>query len=285
MPNITPNRAFPYEPDEFDILVGTLGGDGPRDEDGTTYGRDGGSNGLSYNFQGTDGNDEFFGGSNDDILKGGKGLDALYGEGGDDWIYGGADTDWLSGDDGNDHLFGEDGCDQLYGGDGGDELYGGELNDWLVGNQGNDILVGGGDADGLTGGSGYDTFQFEFPKDWLFVPPDSSVDNPDQIMDFSSADDLIDLQGWDLNPLPAQYAEDTIGYNAGYAAAKMHAESLFDGGTRYVFVTDKVDGYLFVDWLQADDDEQFPGLYEGAEMGVILVGLTNVSDFDFTDII
>ena len=53
---------------------------------------------LSFSFQGTDGNDEIFGGSNDDIIKGGKGLDALYGGDGDDWIYGGADTDWLFGD-------------------------------------------------------------------------------------------------------------------------------------------------------------------------------------------
>ena len=38
MPDITCNRAFPYENDEFDILVGTLDEDGRSDEDDTTYG-------------------------------------------------------------------------------------------------------------------------------------------------------------------------------------------------------------------------------------------------------
>ena len=40
MPKIIHNRAFPYENDEFDILVGTRDENDPRDEDDTTYGFD-----------------------------------------------------------------------------------------------------------------------------------------------------------------------------------------------------------------------------------------------------
>ena len=40
MPEITHNRAFPYENDELDILVGTRDENDPRDEDDTTYGFD-----------------------------------------------------------------------------------------------------------------------------------------------------------------------------------------------------------------------------------------------------
>ena len=79
MPKITHNRAFPYENDEFDILVGTLDENDPRDEDDTTYGFDEkkeGSDIVSVNSTGTDGNDQTFGGPNDDTIKGGKGLDA-----------------------------------------------------------------------------------------------------------------------------------------------------------------------------------------------------------------
>ena len=85
MPKIIHNRAFPYENDEFDILVGTRDENDPRDEDDTTYGFDEkkeGSDIVSVNSTGTDGNDQTFGGPNDDTIKGGKGLDALYGEGG-----------------------------------------------------------------------------------------------------------------------------------------------------------------------------------------------------------
>ena len=116
MPKITHNRAFPHENDEFDILVGTFDEDDRGDEDDATYGFDEkkeGSDVLSVHFNGTDGNDQAFGGPNDDTIKGGKGLDQLYGEGGDDWIYGGADRDWLFGGDNNDHLFGEGGLDDL----------------------------------------------------------------------------------------------------------------------------------------------------------------------------
>jgi Ca2+-binding RTX toxin-like protein len=277
MPKITHNRAFPYEDRESDILVGTLGGDG-GDEDDATYGFDDkqdGSDVLSVHFDGTDGNDQVFGGPNDDTIKGGKGLDALCGEGGDDWIYGGADRDWLFGGDGQDHLFGEDGCDDLYGDAGQDVLYGGELSDLLDGGAGSDILVGGEGADWLTGGSGYDSFQINWEN--LFKH-DSPAFQPDVIMDFSSFDDVIELIGTGPFLSPAEYVEATIDYGAGYEKAREQALSLLESDDKqYAFVTDGVDGYLFVEVYPND-------ALEDVEIGVILKGLTALSDFDATDL-
>jgi len=278
MRNITHNRAFPYEKmTNLTSWSAPSHEHGPRDEDHTTIGfaENDGSDVLSFNIQGGDGNDEIFGGSNDDTIKGGNGFDRLYGENGDDRIYGGADTDWLFGGGDQDQLFGEDGCDQLYGGEGNDFLDGGELSDWLDGGTGWDVLVGGGDADWLTGGSGYDDFQFVMGN---WYNPDSPAFNPDTIMDYSTTEDHIVLLGSQLDPVLANYVEDTIGYGAGYDAAKMHAMSLLNGDKTYAFVTDKVDGYLFIEpWAG-----QFPAI---ETVGIKLVGLTSVSDFDWYDVI
>ena len=274
MPKITYNRAFPYEDDNSDILLGTLGGDG-GDEDDATLGFDDkqdGSDVLSVHFDGTDGNDQFFGGPNDDTIKGGKGLDALYGEGGDDWIYGGADRDWLFGGDNDDYLFGQGGPDEMYGDSGEDELDGGESNDFLDGGPGSDILVGGTGTDWLTGGSNIDHF--------LFINEnDSPSSNPDMIMDFNwKESDIIILEGgWDAS---FDIYEEAKIDGAGYDAAKQYAESVFSGDeeVKYVFVTDEVNGYLFEGYSDFEE-----GIVE-IEMGIILVGLTDVSDFDFTNL-
>jgi Ca2+-binding RTX toxin-like protein len=236
---------------------------------------------------GGDGNDKIFGSSSRDILDGGEGLDQLYGGDRNDDIYGGADTDWLLGEDGNDHLFGGDGCDQLYGGEDYDELYGDELSDWLDGGSGDDVLMGGEDADHLTGGSGLDQFAFNFEN--LFVG-DSWASNPDKIWDFNHNYDTIVLEGPGFDPYPtAEYVEAELpafhGVGAGYDAAKKHAESLLDGGKKYVFVTDKVDGYLFVDWVQGDGEGYDEGLHAGVDVGIILKGLTSISDFDSHNIL
>src|SRR4029077_1831628 len=82
--------------------------------------------------------------------------------------------------------------------------------------------------------------------------PDSPSFNPDTILDYSSTDDQIALEGSELEPVLANYVEDTIAYGAGYDAAEMHAMSLLDGDKTYAFVTDGVDGYLFIEpwtWL------------------------------------
>ena len=260
MPKLTYNSAFPYERDEFDVLVGTLDGDDRGDDDGATYGfgeKDDDYGVLSFNFQGTDGTDIFYGGPNGDTIKGGKGVDVLHGEGGSDHIYGGAEGDWLFGGDDNDYLFGGDG------------------RDWLEGGAGWDTLVGGLDGDWLTGGSGHDDFQINWVN--LFNH-DSSSGQPDEIMDFSTTEDIISLVGTGPFLVPSMYEEDTIDTGAGYQEAKKHALSLLlDTDKQYAFVTDGVDGYLFVEVYPND-------VLDDVEIGVTLKGLNDLSDFNATNL-
>ncbi|MBB3710815.1 Ca2+-binding RTX toxin-like protein [Limimaricola variabilis] len=70
-------------------------------------------------FDGTPGNDTYYGGDGNDEIFGGAGNDKLYGNAGDDWMDGGEGCDEVHGGDGNDHLTG-DAYDTLYGGDGAD---------------------------------------------------------------------------------------------------------------------------------------------------------------------
>jgi Ca2+-binding RTX toxin-like protein len=298
VPKLTPNRAFPYENDEFDILVGTLDEDEPRDEDGTTYGfyekndffeENDFSEVLSFYFQGGDGVDEFFGGPNDDIIKGGKGIDTLYGFDGDDRIYGGGDGDYLWGNNDNDELFGEDGSDKLWGGANNDKLVGGEMTDWLNGGEDDDLLVGGAGADHLTGGSGLDYFAFGLNEINSFEWHDSNDFNPDTIWDFHGGDTIVLQGGWYSSASDLNYEEATIEHGAGYDVAKSHAESLLNTGggfgveKSYVFVTDEVDGYLFVDWFKPDGDgDVTDDIWAGVEVGIMLKGLTSESDFHWS---
>ena len=127
-------------------------------------------------YQGTAGNDSYWGGPDADHIEGLGGNDYLVGNGGDDEILGG------------------DGDDNLHGGEGNDELDGGEGNDSLQGNQGTDVLRGmGGDdrlllnpesgitsltGESLDGGDGIDTLQFDglfLTSSIVFSIADSSV--------------------------------------------------------------------------------------------------------------
>ena len=69
---------------------------------------------------------------------------------------------------------------------------------------------------------------------------------------------------------------DTIAYGAGYDAAEMDATSLLDGDKTYAFVTDGVDGYLFI--------EPWTSLPAIETVGIILEGLTSTSDFVWYDV-
>jgi hypothetical protein len=110
-------------------------------------------------------------------------------------------------------------------------------------------------------------------KSWI---QDSPSFNPDTITDYSSADDQIQLEQSQLDPVAANYVEDKIGYEAGYDAANAHAMFLLDGDKTYAFVTDGVDGYLFM--------EPWTNIPAFGTVGIILEGLTAVSDFDWHDV-
>ncbi|MEM7766525.1 MAG: Ig-like domain-containing protein, partial [Pseudomonadota bacterium] len=90
--------------------------------------------GFGETFEGTPGEDQFFGTGGNDTINGGDGFDSLSGDAGDDVINGGAQHDFLGGDDGNDILNGGSGVDYLHGGRGADTLTGGADGDNFNGN-------------------------------------------------------------------------------------------------------------------------------------------------------
>ncbi|WP_088890188.1 calcium-binding protein [Leptolyngbya ohadii] len=81
------------------------------------------------------------------------------------------------------NLKGSNRSDTLTGGTGNDELSGLGGADRLIGSDGNDVLVGGAGRDTLVGGTGSDRFVYQ-----------SLQQGGDRILDFSTAEDAIDLR-------------------------------------------------------------------------------------------
>lgn len=190
----------------------------------TIHGGDGddfiyGGNG-SDTLNGDAGNDTIDGGNDTDVMNGGAGADTIYGRSAADIAHGGADNDTVYGGDGDDSLFGDEGDDlldggnhddTLSGGDGADTLYGRQNNDTLDGGAGDDALFGGDGDDDLAGGDGADTLDAGngadrlnggLGADTLWGGPgadtyvfDSAIGggNVDTIVNFSVADDVIEL--------------------------------------------------------------------------------------------
>ncbi|MEA3065601.1 MAG: serralysin [Sphingomonadales bacterium] len=113
--------------------------------------------------------------------------------------------------------------------DGSLTMFGGAGNDVLIGGDGADLLYGGLGKDNLTGGAGADTFQFRDTAQ-------SSVANPDAILDFLSGTDKIDVHLIDADTSAAgDQAFHWIGANAftgGGAAGELRAFE--SGGTWFV---------------------------------------------------
>jgi hypothetical protein len=95
---------------------------------------------------------------------------------------------------------------------------------------------------------------------------------PDTITDFDN------LEGIDM-PVAgtsANYIEQQIGGLAsGYDMAKLWAQNHLDGGDRYAFVSDGVDGYLFAD-MNGNGT---------VETGIVLEGVQSIADFNWQNII
>jgi hypothetical protein len=146
---------------------------------------------------GTDGRDTLVGGRDAEIIFGEAGGDTILGRGGNDELYGGSGRDNLRGGSGDDILNGGDGHDTLYGGAGSDFLFGGAGRDELKGNKGADTLEGGLGKDLLYAGvdSDMDTFVFRQIED------SAKGRNSDEIFQFDSGEDKIDLQFIDANTL------------------------------------------------------------------------------------
>ena len=69
---------------------------------------------------------------------------------------------------------------------------GGQGNDRIAGNSGDNVLTGGGGADHLTGNGGFNTFTYH-------AASDSTRNNPDLLMDFTTGQDKIDLSSLSKN--------------------------------------------------------------------------------------
>ena len=109
---------------------------------------------LADEIYGLDGQDQLRGSSGDDLIEGGNGPDSLYGDQGDDRIRGGSGDDVIRGGRGDDTLHGGDGIDMLAGDRDDDVLIGEDGADVLLGGPGDDVLRGGPGADYMNGGEG-----------------------------------------------------------------------------------------------------------------------------------
>jgi subtilisin family serine protease len=113
-------------------------------------------------------------------------------------------------------------------------FFGGAGDDRLIGGAGNDLLYAGGGRDSLTGGAGADSFQ-------LRSLSDSTVSRPDEILDFSSGMDKIDLRFLDAD---ASTAGDQAFSFVGAAAFSGNAGELraYDTGAGHWTVEGDVNG-------------------------------------------
>ena len=110
--------------------------------------------------RGHDGQDQLRGGNGNDTIRGGNGPDSLYGDRDADEIHGGTGDDVVRGGRGSDTIFGDLGVDVLFGDRDDDFLFGGEGSDVLLGGPGDDGLDGGAGADYINGGDGIDLISY-----------------------------------------------------------------------------------------------------------------------------
>lgn len=173
------------------VLIGTTGAD-------AIFGLGG-----NDQMKGLDGSDVLDGGTGADTLLGGAGDDRIVHDGGDRLVDGGTGNDTLvvSGTTNvnlslNDQVKGDKAATMGFesvdasGASGAVTLHGSAGANVLVGGSGADFLEGGRGADNLTGGQGADCFIFASTAD-------SGTAAFDQITDFLSGSDRIDLRGID----------------------------------------------------------------------------------------
>jgi Ca2+-binding RTX toxin-like protein len=223
-------------------------------------------NDLANVINGGGGNDTLLGGAGDDTLNGGAGNDTLKGGAGNDALTGGAGNDTLDGGTGNDTMVGGAGNDTYlvdslndritesnnggtdtvittlasytlannlenltYSGTAAFVGTGNGADNILTGGDGNDTLIGLGGADQLLGGAGADVFVFK-------ATSDSSVANPDTILDFTTGLDKIDLFAIDANTRSGgNQAFTFIGSNAFTGSALMtNAQQALHAGELHV---------------------------------------------------
>jgi Ca2+-binding RTX toxin-like protein len=199
------------------------------------------------------GNDFVTGGGGADEINGGDGNDFLNGQAGADVIDGGNEDDFILGGDGNDQLFGGAGDDSLFAQSGNDELSGGDGSDTLNGGEGDNLLDGGSGSDVMVGGDGADIFAFQ-----------SSADGPDEITDFASGTDQIQVSASAFGG----------GLTAGGSVSLVSGTDPAASGANGQFLFDTDDGTLYWD---ADGT--------GAGTAVLIATLSNVPPLAASDFV
>lgn len=121
---------------------------------------------------------------------------------------------------------GEDEAYYINAGMGDDTVIGGNAANFLVGGAGNDRLTGGPGHDSLIGGGGTDTFVFNASLD--------ASANVDTILDFSAADDTIELDSDVFMGLP-EGALDMDAFALSTAAGEDDDRIVYDQGTGALF--------------------------------------------------
>lgn len=131
------------------------------------------------------GNDDVSGGSGNDNIGGSTGDDTIDGDDGNDNIGGGYGADVIDAGAGDDTVGAGQQDDVVNGGAGNDSLNGNNGDDVINGGAGDDTINGGDHNDTMTGGDGADVFYFR-----VF-----NSGSEDRITDFTSGEDMIQMQG------------------------------------------------------------------------------------------
>jgi hypothetical protein len=112
--------------------------------------------------------------------------------------------------------------------------------------------------------------------------------DPDHIVDFqgtiprSWGGDMIDVGG--PAGTTSNYFETMIAYNnGGFDLARNFANYYISTGATYVFITDSVNGYFFSNVIAYSGE--FGGYYNKANNGIVLEGLTDLSDFSHKNVV
>lgn len=176
---------------------------------------------YSFDYYGTDGDDNesrgddpdaMWGGLGDDWFHSGKGVDTLIGGAGNDTLNGSSFQDYLYGDEGDDNLQGVAGRDSIWGGDGDDLINGGEGDDRIYGESGNDTLIGDDHEDSMHGGEGNDHLSGGNANDLLYG------DEGNDTLDGGGGNDVLyggegddDIGSWNgINRFYGEEGNDTL---------------------------------------------------------------------------
>lgn len=183
------------------LTLGLAGNDFITGSDGNNNVNGNSGNDTLWGFAG---DDSLFGGKDEDNINGNLGNDVVNGNNGNDFVMGGKGSDTVHGGKDDDLVNGNNDNDIVSGDLGNDTVHGGKNDDQLFGNAGNDVLSGDLGNDTMTGGDGSDTFSFQ------------ANHGVDQITDFNTAQDFIQLSGTGLNSFSdvqaalTQFTEDGV---------------------------------------------------------------------------